>query len=72
MNLLVASVKVPQGSFIVGRLSGMLPRSSLAVMIGAGVQDLTRETFEQVLPAWAWGVGIGLSLAIALFSGPAP
>lgn len=69
MNLLMASVKVPQSSFIVGTLIGMLPRTSLAVVIGAGVQDLTRETLEQALPAWAWGVGIGLSIAIAIFIG---
>lgn len=69
INLLMASVKVPQSSFIVGTLIGMLPRTSLAVVIGAGVQDLTRDTLEQALPAWAWGVGIGLSIAIAIFIG---
>lgn len=69
MNLLMASVKVPQSSFIVGTLIGMLPRTSLAVVIGAGVQDLTRDTLEQALPAWAWGVGIGISIAIAIFIG---
>jgi len=69
MNFLMASVKVPRSSFIAGTLIGMLPRSSLAVIIGAGVQDLTRETLEQALPTWAWGVGIGLSIAIALFIG---
>lgn len=69
MNLLMASVKVPRSSFIVGTLIGMLPRSSLAVIIGAGVKDLTKENLEQALPTWAWAVGIGLSIVIAIFIG---
>lgn len=69
MNILMASVKVPRSSFIVGTLVGMLPRSSLAVIVGAGVKDLTKESLEQAVPTWAWWVGIGLTIAIALFIG---
>jgi uncharacterized membrane protein YdjX (TVP38/TMEM64 family) len=64
MNLVMASVKVPRSCFLVGTLLGMLPRSSLAVVIGAGVEKLTKESLDAAVPGWVWWTGIALTVTI--------
>lgn len=40
-NFLMASARVPLGSYIVGTFFGMLPRSSAVVLVGAGLSELS-------------------------------
>ena len=40
MNILLASLKVPVRSFLLGGVPGMLPRTALACWIGIGLSDL--------------------------------
>jgi uncharacterized membrane protein YdjX (TVP38/TMEM64 family) len=65
-NLVMASVKVPRGAFIAGTAVGMLPRSALAVVIGAGLKEISRDSLDRALPAWAWYVGIGVTVVIVM------
>jgi uncharacterized membrane protein YdjX (TVP38/TMEM64 family) len=69
MNLLMASVKVPWSSFIVGTVVGMLPRSSLAVIIGAGVDNLTKDELSARVPSWVWWTGIAVTVVIVMAIG---
>lgn len=69
-NLLLASSKVPLVPFLLGTGVGMLPRTALAVVIGAGVHDaLSKEALEEATPRWVWFAGIGLTLAIVAIFG---
>ena len=64
-NLVLASVKVPLGSFVLGTMVGMAPRTTIAVFIGSLVEGaLTEDNLKQVAPAWLWYVGIAVSIAI--------
>lgn len=69
-NWLMASVKVPLAPFAIGTMFGLLPRSALAVFIGAGIKDaLTSESLDAAMPRWVWFAGIGLTGAIVLLIG---
>ncbi len=68
-NLVLASVKVPLWAFVAGTALGMLPRSAIAVVIGAGVKDLTEDSLKRSAPAWLWGVGLALTIVIVLALG---
>jgi uncharacterized membrane protein YdjX (TVP38/TMEM64 family) len=67
-NLVLASVKVPLGSFVLGTMIGMAPRTTIAVFIGSLVEGaLTEDNLKQVAPAWLWYVGIAVSIGIMVF-----
>lgn len=69
-NLLLASSKVPLLPYLLGTGVGMLPRTGLAVVIGAGVHDaLSKEALEEATPKWVWAVGIAVTLAIVAVFG---
>jgi uncharacterized membrane protein YdjX (TVP38/TMEM64 family) len=68
-NLVMASVKVPRLPFAVGTVLGMAPRTTLAVVIGAGVNQLTRDDLDQAVPTWVVWVGIAVTLAVVLLVG---
>lgn len=69
-NLLLASSKVPLAPYLLGTAVGMLPRTALAVVIGAGVHDaLSKEALEQATPKWVWIAGIAVTLAIVAIFG---
>jgi uncharacterized membrane protein YdjX (TVP38/TMEM64 family) len=69
-NLLLASSKVPILPFLLGTAVGMLPRTALAVVVGAGVHDaLSKEALEQATPRWVWFVGIAVTLGIVAVFG---
>lgn len=69
-NLLLASSRVPLLPYLLGTAVGMLPRTALAVVIGAGVHDaLSKEALEQATPKWVWGVGIAVTLGIVAIFG---
>lgn len=69
-NLLLASSKVPILPYLLGTAVGMLPRTALAVVIGAGVHDaLSKEALEQATPKWVWAAGIGVTIAIVAVFG---
>lgn len=70
MNLVMSSVGVPRWAYFLGTMIGMAPRSTLAVVIGAGIKDaITSDALESATPPWVWYVGIGLTLAIVLVIG---
>jgi uncharacterized membrane protein YdjX (TVP38/TMEM64 family) len=64
-KLVMASVKVPRWPFIIGTGVGMLPRSSLAVVVGAGFQRLTGEELSST-PRWMLVGGILLTLVVVV------
>jgi hypothetical protein len=68
-NTLMASVKVPAIEFGLGTLLGMLPRTAIAVMLGAGLSTFSKSDLETAAPKWLWGVGIGVTLVIVLIVG---
>lgn len=69
-NLVMASVKIPMAPYVIGTAIGMFPRSTLAVVVGAGVQQaLTREALDSSAPKWVWPVGIAVTLAIVALIG---
>ncbi len=64
-NLVLASVKVPLGSFVLGTMLGMAPRTTIAVFIGSLVEGaLTEDNLKRMAPAWVWYVGIAVSVGI--------
>lgn len=68
-NLVMASVKVPRGPFVLGTLVGMAPRTALAVAIGAGVERFTKDQLERAVPGWVWGAGIALTVVVVVIVG---
>ena len=68
-NTLMASVKVPAVEFGLGTMLGMLPRTAIAVIIGAGLSTFSKSNLESAAPKWLWAVGIGVTLAIVLIVG---
>lgn len=65
MNIVLASSRVPRGAFLLGTAVGMLPRTALAVIIGAGINEtFNKEALERAAPPWAFVVAIVVSLAI--------
>lgn len=67
MNLMLASVKVPRTAFLLGTLLGLTPRTALAVVIGAGVEHLTRE--ELSTPRWVLITGIAVTIVVVITIG---
>ncbi len=63
-NLVMASVKVPALPFFLGTLIGMAPRTAIAVVIGATVENFTRDDLDKAAPGWVWPVGIAVSLVV--------
>ena len=56
--------------YLLGTAVGMLPRTALAVVIGAGVHDaLSKEALEEATPRWVWVVGIAVTLGIVAIFG---
>jgi uncharacterized membrane protein YdjX (TVP38/TMEM64 family) len=67
MNLLMASVKVPRLPFILGTAIGMLPRTAVAVVVGAGLDRITSETLKP--PGWVFVGGLVATIAVVLVIG---
>lgn len=61
-NLVMASVKVPWASFVIGTVVGMLPRTAVAVWIGATVGMDDKGGFAT--PLWLKITGIVAGLAV--------
>ncbi len=68
-NLVMASVRVPRRCFVVGTAIGMAPRTALAVAVGAGAHELSKDELRAALPPWALYAGIALTIAVFLFIG---
>lgn len=68
-NLVMASVKVPRVPFLIGTVIGMAPRSTLAVMVGAGLDQFSREGLKDAAPKWVLYVGIAVAVGTVLFIG---
>lgn len=69
-NLVLASVKVPFVPFVLGTVLGMLPRTLLAVWIGALVAgQFSKDTLSGAAPKWMLPVAIGVSIAVIVLIG---
>lgn len=58
-NFLMASARVPLGSFVVGTFFGMLPRSVAVVFVGSGLSELSLENPEE---AWLFAFGVAATI----------
>lgn len=58
-NFLMASARVPLGSYIAGTFFGMLPRSSAVVFVGAGLSELN---FDNPQSLWLLILGIAATI----------
>ena len=66
-NLLLSSLRVPFGAYLLGTLTGMAPRTALAAIIGAGVQQMTKDQLSVPTP---WLVaGIVSAVAVVMIIG---
>lgn len=63
-NLVMASVKVPIVPYFLGTLIGMAPRTAIAVIIGATVENFTRDDLDNAAPKWVLPVSIVVSLVV--------
>lgn len=69
-NLVLASVKVPWGPYVLGTLLGMTPRTVLAVLIGAGVQSaMTKDALDHAMPKWVLWFAIGSAAVVVIVVG---
>lgn len=65
-NLVMASVKVPRVPYLIGTVLGLLPRTVLAVVVGAGVGKFTREELKKAMPMWGIVAGVIVLVLVAL------
>jgi uncharacterized membrane protein YdjX (TVP38/TMEM64 family) len=65
-NVLLGSLRVPVGCFLLGTLVGMTPRVAAAVVIGAGVSNPT-QPLEQ--SPWVVTVGIVITVGVLVLLG---
>lgn len=68
-NTLMASVKVPAVEFGLGTFLGMLPRTAVAVVLGAGLSTFSKSNLESAAPKWLWAVGIAVTVLIVIIVG---
>lgn len=68
-NLVLASVSAPRVAFVIGTLVGMAPRTVLAVVIGAGLDQLTDTSLKAAGPKWILWVGIAVALVVVVVIG---
>jgi uncharacterized membrane protein YdjX (TVP38/TMEM64 family) len=70
VNLLLASVRVGRGPYLLGTLLGMTPRTILAVVIGTGIKEtFSSEAVKESGPKWAWWAGIAITAAVVIYVG---
>ncbi len=63
-NLVMASVKVPRVPYLIGTVLGLLPRTMLAVVVGAGVGKFTKEELKKAMPMWAIVLGVVVLIVV--------
>lgn len=64
-NLVMASVRVPRGPYVLGTLIGMAPRTVAAVWVGTRVQELTgTQDIASATPKWMFAAGVVLMLVV--------
>lgn len=64
-NLVLASVKVPLGTYLLGTLIGMTPRTALMVYLATQVKGAMAKDAASATPTWFILVGIVLFLVVA-------
>lgn len=71
MNLVLASVKVPRGPYLLGTLLGMTPRTALYVFVGAGLHEaFTKDNLSAAAPKWMiWAAVAAAVVVIVVFAG---
>ena len=67
-NLFMASVGVGRVPFILGTVVGMMPRTAICVMLGAGFHGtLNKDTVGDVMPFWPWkAMAIAATVIVAM------
>lgn len=68
-NLVLSALKVPRSAYLLGTLLGMTPRTAAAVIIGAGVNEFTKDTVDKAVPQWLWYAGIALIIVVIYIVG---
>ncbi len=64
-NLVMASVRVPRGPYVLGTLIGMAPRTVAAVWVGTRVHELTSaQDIASATPKWMFAAGVVLMLVV--------
>ncbi|MBY0307846.1 MAG: VTT domain-containing protein [Phycisphaerales bacterium] len=67
-NLVLAAAGVRLWPFVIGTVLGMTPRTAAAVVIGAGVAELSKEmskdALETAMPRWVWWGGIAVTVVV--------
>lgn len=66
-NIVMASVSVPRFPYVLGTLIGLSPRTTLSVIIGAGINELTKESVAK--PKWLVISGIAVAIVVAVVIG---
>jgi uncharacterized membrane protein YdjX (TVP38/TMEM64 family) len=61
-NVMMSSVGVPRGCFLIGSMLGMLPRVALMVFVGASVSKLSSDQLDSAVPFWVKLLGISVTL----------
>jgi len=69
MNLMMASVRVPLLPYTAGTILGIAPRTVLAVLIGAGVGEFTKDSLKGAAPSWVLYAGIAVTVAVVIAVG---
>lgn len=64
-NLVMASVRVPRGPYVLGTLIGMAPRTAAAVWVGTRVQEVTSaRDIAGATPGWLFAGGVVLMVLV--------
>lgn len=69
MNLVLASVRVPLWSYVVGTLVGMLPRTAFVVWVASSLRELTKESVNGAVPKWFVVAGIVVTILVMMLIG---
>lgn len=66
-NLVLASTKVGRVPFLIATLVGMAPRTFLAVSIGAGLSELSKDAIDDAKRRFVfWGIGAAVAVVLII------
>lgn len=68
-NLVMGSLKVNRAAHFAGTVLGVLPRTTVAVYVGTGLKQLSRESLSEGPPKWLFIVGLVMLLAVVAVIG---
>jgi uncharacterized membrane protein YdjX (TVP38/TMEM64 family) len=68
-NLVMGSLRVNRLAHFLGTLIGILPRTTLAVYVGTGLKQLTRDSLSEGPPKWVFVVGMIMLIGVVAVIG---